>query len=46
MIQIRRILCPVDFSEFSRRALDHAVALSRWYEAELTIVHVSPLMPT
>jgi nucleotide-binding universal stress UspA family protein len=46
VIQIRRILCPVDFSEFSRRALDHAIALSRWYEAELTILHVSPLMPT
>ena len=46
MIQIRRILCPVDSSESSRRALDHALALSRWYEAELTILHVSPLMPT
>ena len=46
MIQIRRILCPVDFSEFSRRALDHAAALSRWYEAALTVVHVSPLTPT
>jgi nucleotide-binding universal stress UspA family protein len=46
VIQIRRILCPVDFSEFSRRALEHAVALSRWYEAELTILHVSPLTPT
>lgn len=46
MIKIRRILCPVDFSEFSRRALDHAAGLSRWYEAALTVVHVSPLMPT
>jgi nucleotide-binding universal stress UspA family protein len=46
VIQIRRILCPVDFSEFSRRALDHAAALSGWYAAELTVVHVSPLMPT
>jgi nucleotide-binding universal stress UspA family protein len=46
VIQIRRILCPVDFSEFSRRALDHAAALARWYGAELTIIHVSPLMPT
>jgi nucleotide-binding universal stress UspA family protein len=46
VIQIRRILCPVDFSEFSRRALDHAAALSRWYEGELTVLHVSPLTPT
>lgn len=46
MVQIRRILCPVDFSEFSRCALDHAAALSRLYQAELTVVHVSPPSPT
>ena len=45
MIQIRRILCPVDFSPFARRALDHAAVLSRWYEAEITVLHVSPTMP-
>jgi hypothetical protein len=27
MIEIQRILCPIDFSDFSRRALDHAVAI-------------------
>ena len=46
MIHIRQILCPVDFSSFARRALDHAAVLARWYEAELTVLHVSPLMPT
>ena len=46
MIPIRQILCPVDFSPFARRALDHAAVLARWYEAELTVLHVSPLMPT
>ena len=45
MIQIRRILCPVDFSEFSRRALEYAAALSRLYEAELTVLHVRPPSP-
>jgi nucleotide-binding universal stress UspA family protein len=45
VIRIRQILCPVDFSPFSRRALDHAAVLARWYEAELTVVHVSPFMP-
>lgn len=40
MIEIRRILCPTDFSEFSRLALDHAVALSRWYGAEIETLHV------
>jgi nucleotide-binding universal stress UspA family protein len=41
MITISHILCPVDFSEFSRRAVDHAVAMARWYEARLTVLHVS-----
>jgi nucleotide-binding universal stress UspA family protein len=40
MIEIRRILCPVDFSGYSRRALDHAIAIARWYEATVTALHV------
>lgn len=43
-MKIRSILCSTDFSEFSRRALEHAVTLARWYGAELTIVHVYPFM--
>ena len=39
-MKIDRILCPVDFSDFSRRALDYAVALARWYGARLTVLHV------
>jgi nucleotide-binding universal stress UspA family protein len=35
-----RILCPLDLSDFSRRALEHALVLARWYEAELTALHV------
>lgn len=46
MIQIRRILCPTDFSDASRRALEHAVALAHWYEAEVTVLHVQPLVPS
>jgi nucleotide-binding universal stress UspA family protein len=42
MIQIRRILCPTDFSEFSARALQLAIPLARWYEASLTALHVLP----
>jgi nucleotide-binding universal stress UspA family protein len=49
MIEIRRILCPVDLSTFSRHALEHARALARRYEARLTVLHVSsipqPLAP-
>ena len=40
MLHIAQVLCPVDFSEFSRRALDHAAALARWYGAHLTLLHV------
>lgn len=43
-MKIGSILCPTDFSEFSRRALVHAVTLARWYGAELTVVHVYPFM--
>lgn len=39
-VNIERILCPIDFSEFSRAALDQAVALASWYGAELTLMHV------
>jgi nucleotide-binding universal stress UspA family protein len=46
MIKMSRILCPVDFSPFSRRALDHAAVLAQWYASELEVVHVVPFMPT
>ena len=40
MIEVRRILCPVDFSETSRHALNHAAALARWYDATVSVVYV------
>jgi nucleotide-binding universal stress UspA family protein len=43
MVQIRRILCPIDFSDTSRRALDHALALGRWYGAGVSVLHVHQL---
>jgi nucleotide-binding universal stress UspA family protein len=39
---VARILCPIDFSDFSRRALDYAVTLARWYGASVTALHVRP----
>lgn len=42
MIEFKRILCPVDFSETSLRSLAHAAALARWYDAQLTVLHVVP----
>lgn len=43
MSEIKRILCPIDFSEPSRHALDHAVALARWYGAKVSVLHVHQL---
>ena len=40
MIQLDRILCAVDFSEFSRRALDHALSVARGYGSTVTVLHV------
>ena len=40
MIDIKQILCPVDFSDASRHALRHAVMLARWYESAVTVLHV------
>ncbi len=40
MIVINRILCPVDFSEFSRRAVQHAARIAEWYESAVDLLHV------
>lgn len=40
MLKIERILCPVDFSEFSETAYDYAHSLARHYEATLHVLHV------
>jgi nucleotide-binding universal stress UspA family protein len=37
-----RILCAVDFSDISQRALAHAVTLARQHQAGLTVLHVIP----
>ena len=45
MLRIERILCPVDFSEFSVRAYDYAHSVARQYEAKLFLQHVAePLL--
>jgi nucleotide-binding universal stress UspA family protein len=46
MIEIRRILIPCDFSDSSRGALEHGMALARWYDAEVVVLHAVPLWPS
>ncbi len=45
MVQLNRILCPVDFSSFSERALIYAMRMAQWYGATLDVVHVMPPLP-
>jgi len=42
VIEFKQIICPVDFSESSVRAFAHAAAIARWYDAQLTVLHVVP----
>ena len=44
-IDIARILCPTDFSECSARALERAIRLASWFEARVTVLHVSAPLP-
>lgn len=45
MLPIQKILCPVDFSEFSRRAIDVARELASCFEAELILLNVISDVP-
>lgn len=45
MLEIRRVLCPIDFSPCSRHALRHALAVAAWYESSLTILHIFSSAP-
>jgi len=42
-LEWKRILCPVDFSDASRSALQVASELARRFDGELTVFHAYPL---
>ena len=42
MVTIRRILCPVDFSDFSRHTLARAAEIAKAHDATITVLHVVP----
>jgi nucleotide-binding universal stress UspA family protein len=46
-VGIQRIMCPIDFSDTSRGALKHALAIAKWYESSITALHVIdlPILP-
>lgn len=41
MLELQRILCPIDFSETSRHALAHAVTIGQWYGSRITALHIA-----
>jgi nucleotide-binding universal stress UspA family protein len=43
MVRLKQILCPVDFSDFSRHAFDRAVGVARCYEGRIAVLHVFPV---
>jgi hypothetical protein len=43
MLELKLIVCPVDFSEFSVRAYRHALSLAEHYRAKLLALHVVEL---
>jgi nucleotide-binding universal stress UspA family protein len=45
MTTINRILCPIDFSEYSRHAFNRAAALARAHGASITALHVAAMEP-
>ena len=45
MPQLKSILCPIDFSEFSVKAYDYAQSLAWHYKAELLVQHVRYSFP-
>ena len=42
MVEISRILCPVDFSDNSQLALDYALSLAAQHSAAVSVMHVFP----
>lgn len=42
MVEIAKILCPVDFSENSELALDYALSLAVQHDAAVSVMHVLP----
>jgi nucleotide-binding universal stress UspA family protein len=44
-IPMQHILCPTDYSEHSRQALERAIDLAAWFRARLTVLHVIGIAP-
>jgi nucleotide-binding universal stress UspA family protein len=45
MLKIKKILCPIDFSEPSLKGLEVGVDLATLFKAKLDVVYVLPILP-
>ncbi len=45
MLPLKKILCPIDFSEHSLRALENAIELADKFESELILINVVAPFP-
>lgn len=45
MIEIKRILCPTDFSPASLSALSYAAEIARLFNAQIFVIYVVPPLP-
>jgi nucleotide-binding universal stress UspA family protein len=45
LVMLKRILCPIDFSEASLKALEYAVSLAQEADATLSVLHVVEGVP-
>ena len=43
VMRLKSILCPIDFSEFSAAAYQHAISLAEYYQARLICLHIVEL---
>jgi nucleotide-binding universal stress UspA family protein len=42
-MELKSILCPIDFSDFSAAAYQHALSLAKYYKARIVALHVVEL---
>ena len=42
-MELKSILCPIDFSDFSAAAYQHALSLAEYYKARIVALHVVEL---
>lgn len=45
MLPPKKIVCPIDFSDFSQQALTASIDLAKIFGATLSLVHIVPMIP-